>query len=114
MEPAEYGEEGLKGDHPMSGQTEVGEPTVFTVEPGGAEVLSGLLQSCIEVSLYNAIIEAYTSEQAARTIAMQTAKQNALDIADYLTLTYNKASQERTTSELLDLANVQGETGERK
>jgi F-type H+-transporting ATPase subunit gamma len=114
MEPAEYGEAGLKGGRFSGGGTEAGERTILTVEPGEAEVLSDLLQSCIVVSLYNAIIEAYTSEQAARTIAMQTAKQNALDIADYLTLTYNKASQERTTRELLDLANVHGGIGERK
>jgi len=57
--------------------------------------------------LYNAIIQSYTSEQAARMIAMQNAKNNAIDIADYLTLSYNKLRQERITNEILDLANNQ-------
>ena len=38
-------------------------------------------------------------------IAMQNAKNNARDIADYLNLVYNKSRQERITNEILDLAN---------
>ena len=36
---------------------------------------------------------------------MQNAKNNALDIADALTLEYNKSRQERITNEILDIAN---------
>lgn len=78
-------------------------PYVF--EPGEAEILSDLLPYYLEVYLYNSLLEAYTSEQAARMVAMQNAKNNALDIAEYLTLLYNKSRQERITNELLSLAN---------
>ena len=47
--------------------------------------------------------QAYTSEQAARMMAMQNAKNNALDIAEFLTLSYNKSRQEKITNEILDL-----------
>lgn len=78
-------------------------PYIF--EPSEDEILSDLLPYYLEVYLFNSIIEAYTSEQASRMVAMQNAKNNALDIADYLTLSYNKSRQERITNELLSLAN---------
>lgn len=77
----------------------------FLVEPDIETLLSDLLPTYIEVKLYQTLIEAYTSEQAARMIAMQNAKNNAKDVAEFLTLTYNKRRQERITNELLDLAN---------
>jgi len=83
------------------------EPTGYSFEPNINVVLQELLPYFIEVKLYYYLIHAFTSEQAARMIAMQNAKNNALDIADFLTLTYNKARQAKITNELLDLANVQ-------
>lgn len=74
-------------------------------EPGQEQLLTELLPYYLEVQLYNALLQAYTSEQAARMMAMQNAKKNAFDIADYLTLVYNKSRQERITNEILDLAN---------
>ena len=74
-------------------------------EPGQEKLLTELLPYYLEVQLYNALLQAYTSEQAARMMAMQNAKKNAFDIADYLTLVYNKSRQERITNEILDLAN---------
>ena len=77
----------------------------YLFEPDAVTMLEELLPYFIEVVLYSAVIEAYTSEQAARMVAMQNAKNNALDIADYLTLSYNKSRQERITNELLSLNN---------
>lgn len=88
----------IKTDH-EEGQL----PYIF--EPKAELILYDLLPYYIEVVLFSLIIESFTSEQAARMIAMQNAKNNALDIADYLTLSYNKSRQERITYELLTLAN---------
>lgn len=74
-------------------------------EPGIETLLDELLPYYMETQLYNALLQAYTSEQAARMIAMQNAKNNAFDIAEYLTLVYNKSRQERITNEILDLSN---------
>lgn len=84
---------------------EISEDYIF--EPNRAELLSSLLPYYLEISLYSTLLEAYTSEQAARMMAMQNAKNNANDIADALTLSYNKSRQERITNELLDLNNGQ-------
>lgn len=80
--------------------------TPYIFEPEEKKLLEELLPYYLEIQLYHHLIQAFTSEQSARMIAMQNAKNNALDIADYLTLSYNKARQGRITNELLDLANV--------
>lgn len=79
------------------------EPLVF--EPGGAALLDALLPHFLEVRLFDAVVQAFCAENAARMVAMQNAKSNALEIADSFTLLYNKTRQERITSEILDLAN---------
>lgn len=79
--------------------------TVFTFEPGIESILSELLPYYIEVRLYNALINAFTSEQAARMVSMQNAKNNALDIRDSITLAYNKLRQSKITGEILDITN---------
>jgi F-type H+-transporting ATPase subunit gamma len=94
------------GEAPPDGEmpTEKGLPLPYIFEPKIEKLLSELLPYYLEVILYSSLIEAYTSEQAARMLAMQNAKNNALDIADYLTLIYNKSRQERITNELLTLS----------
>lgn len=74
-------------------------------EPGRDELLKDLLPYYLEVQLYDALLQAFTSEQAARMVAMQNAKNNANDIAQYLNLVYNRSRQERITNEILDLSN---------
>lgn len=86
-----------------SSAREVNQTYIF--EPNREELLSSLLPYYLEISLYSALLESYTSEQAARMVAMQNAKNNASDIADALTLSYNKSRQEKITNELLDLNN---------
>ena len=74
-------------------------------EPGNTALLAALLPHFLEVRLFAAVVQAFSAEHAARMVAMQNAKSNALDIADAFTLLYNKTRQERITSEILDLAN---------
>lgn len=74
-------------------------------EPGSQALLAALLPHFLEVRLFDAVMQAFSAEHAARMVAMQNAKANALDIADSFTLLYNKTRQERITGEILDLAN---------
>lgn len=81
------------------------ETTTSIYEPDKEGLLLELLPYYLEVQLYNALLQAFTSEQAAQMVAMQNAKNNAFDIAEYLNLVYNKSRQERITNEILDLSN---------
>jgi F-type H+-transporting ATPase subunit gamma len=75
------------------------------LEPGSEALLAALLPHFLEVRLFDAVMQAFSAEHAARMVAMQNAKANANDIADSFTLLYNKTRQERITGEILDLAN---------
>jgi len=77
----------------------------YLFEPSPSSVLQDLLPRYVEAKLYSAIIQAFTSEQAARMVAMKNAKDNATDISYHLTNRYNRSRQERITGEILDLAN---------
>lgn len=74
-------------------------------EPDKQTLLAELLPYYLETQIYNSLLLAFTSEQAAQMMAMQNAKNNAFDIAEYLSLVYNKSRQERITNEILDLSN---------
>jgi F-type H+-transporting ATPase subunit gamma len=77
----------------------------YIFEPNSKGILKDLLPYYLETEFYNALMNAYASEQAARMIAMKNAKDNANEISDYLTNIYNKSRQEKITNEILDLAN---------
>ncbi len=73
-------------------------------EPSAVELLPGLVRHYLEMSIYQAFLESYLSEQAARMLAMQNATDNAKDIIEELRLLYNKSRQEKITNEILDIS----------
>jgi len=66
-------------------------------------VLEQLLPRFVEMGLYHVILESIASEQSARMVAMRNATDNAKEVIEDLTLTYNKVRQEMITKELLDI-----------
>jgi len=86
-------------------QGENGQATLdYIFEPDASSILDTLLPRYLEVQLYQAMLESIASEQSARMVAMRSATDNANDIIDHLTLTYNKARQAAITRELIDIA----------
>ena len=53
--------------------------------------------------MYGLLLDALTSEHAARMMAMQTADDNANELLKDLTLQYNKSRQQAITNELIDI-----------
>ncbi len=76
----------------------------FSFEPSAEEVLDSVLPRLVEMRIYQALLEAQASEHSARMVAMRNATQAAKDLADDLTLEFNKARQADITSEILDIA----------
>ncbi len=74
-------------------------------EPDERNVLKKIIPLYISNTVYHAIIEAATSEQAARMQAMSAATTNAGDMIKILTIEYNKARQASITQELLEVVN---------
>ncbi len=72
-------------------------------EPSPAEIFAQLIPRVIEVRFYRLLLEALASEHGARMQAMRNATDNAQELIDTLTLTFNKARQAAITKELLDI-----------
>ncbi|MDP2719882.1 MAG: ATP synthase F1 subunit gamma [Dehalococcoidia bacterium] len=75
----------------------------YIFEPSSQLVLDLLLPRFVEMQVFHAILESIASEQSARMVAMRNATDNAMELIDELTLTYNKARQEMITKEILDI-----------
>ncbi len=75
----------------------------YIFEPFDLTVLSALLPRFVEMQTYHAVLEGIASEQSARMVAMRSATDNALSMAEDLTLVMNKVRQETITRELLDI-----------
>lgn len=76
----------------------------FLFEPTAKEVVNAIVPQLTEVQMYQAILEAAASEHSARMVAMRNASDNASDILDGLTLTYNQTRQANITAELSELS----------
>jgi len=75
----------------------------FTIEPSSDRVLEALFPRLIETQLYHALLESLASEHSARRMAMKSATDNAGDMIDDLTLTYNGLRQSAITRELAEI-----------
>lgn len=80
------------------------EREVYIFEPSLEEVCSALLSRYISAQVYRGLLEAASSEYAARMTAMETATDNADEMVDTLTLDYNRARQNSITREIIDIA----------
>ena len=92
------------------GKEEVVESKLFIVEPSAESLVSELRPQVLALRLYASLLDSAAAEQAARTMAMQTASDNAENLLSELSLEYNKCRQQRITDEILDLAG--GSAGE--
>lgn len=79
-------------------------PGVYSYEPGQAEILDEIVPRFTALQIYQSILVAQASENAARMMAMQNATENATELINVLQLDYNKARQQSITNEMLDIA----------
>ena len=77
------------------------DPYIFL--PDAAAVLSKLLPECIQVQVYNAMLQSAASELGSRMAAMSAATDNATERIADLNLTYNKARQAQVTNEISEI-----------
>lgn len=75
----------------------------YIFEPSAEEISGEILPQVLRLKVFTAILDSAAAEHAARTVAMQTATDNAEDILSELTLEYNKGRQQKITAEILDL-----------
>jgi F-type H+-transporting ATPase subunit gamma len=75
----------------------------YIYEPDAATIFQELLPRYVDVQVYQALLEALASQYSAQMIAMKNATDNANELVQDLTLTYNKARQAAITTEILEV-----------
>ena len=76
----------------------------FIFEPAPAEVLSELLPRYLGTRLFQTALESSASFFSSQMVAMKNATENADELIEDLTLSYNKARQANITRELIEIA----------
>jgi len=85
-----------------TGQKQVFEEYIF--EPDIKSILDTILPEIIKIQLHQILLESVASEHSARMIAMKNATDNATDLIDDLSLTYNTLRQAAITREITEIS----------
>ena len=72
-------------------------------EPAPEKIIEQLLEKHFDLQVYRCMSESVAGEHGARMSAMENATNNAKEMINKLTLTYNKARQEKITTELTEI-----------
>jgi F-type H+-transporting ATPase subunit gamma len=75
----------------------------YEFEPAPEEILDYLVPRYVESIVFQGLLEAAASEQAARRRAMKAATDNAEELIETLTRNYNQARQAEITTEIMEV-----------
>lgn len=75
----------------------------YIFEPDKSEIINNLIPQQIHTQLFEAILNSIASEHGARMTAMHKATDNAEELKQGLTLTYNRQRQAAITNEILEI-----------
>ena len=75
----------------------------YDYEPSRQSTVNVLLPKHLKVQMWQQMLESYSSEEAARMVAMDNATENAKEIIKELKLEFNKARQAAITTEMLEI-----------
>jgi F-type H+-transporting ATPase subunit gamma len=91
---------------PQSTENEQRQSLDYIFEPDPQSILEQLLPRYVEVQIYQAILETAASFFSAQMVAMRNATDNANDLVQSLSLTYNKVRQANITREVTEIASA--------
>ena len=75
----------------------------YIFEPSKSEIVQDLIPKSLKIQLFKGLLDSHASEHGARMTAMHKATDNANDMKNDLTLSYNKARQASITNEILEI-----------
>ncbi|MGL4292524.1 MAG: ATP synthase F1 subunit gamma [Bacteroidales bacterium] len=82
---------------------------LYILEPKAKDLIGKLLPKVLRSEIYAVLLDSFSSEQGARTVAMQMASENASKLSDELQLMLNRQRQQIITTEILELSASIGE-----
>nr|WP_289039185.1 ATP synthase F1 subunit gamma [uncultured Allobacillus sp.] len=77
--------------------------STYEYEPDQEAILNTILPQYAESLIYGALLDGKASEHASRMTAMRSATDNAEELIDELTLSYNRARQAAITQEITEI-----------
>jgi F-type H+-transporting ATPase subunit gamma len=78
----------------------------YIFEPDPVSILEQLLPRYVEVQIYQAMLETAASFYSAQMVAMRNATENANELVQSLSLTYNKVRQANITNQVTEIASA--------
>ncbi len=76
---------------------------LYMLSPGGDVILERILPAFVRNAVYTALVENAAAEQGARRSAMKSATDNAGEMLENLTRSYNRARQAQITQEIAEI-----------
>jgi len=80
--------------------------TDYIFEPSLENIVEELIPRSLAIQFYKALLDSHAAEHGARMTAMHKATDNASDLINELTLTFNKARQASVTNAILEVTNA--------
>ncbi len=77
----------------------------YIFEPSLEYIVDDLIPKSLAIQFYKALLNSHAAEHGARMTAMHKATDNATDLINELTLTFNKARQAAITNAILEVTN---------
>ncbi|MBC8004143.1 MAG: ATP synthase F1 subunit gamma [Verrucomicrobia bacterium] len=77
----------------------------YIYEPSLKDIVEKLIPRSLKIQFYKALLNSHAAEHGARMTAMHKATDNATDLINELTLTFNKARQAAITNAILEVTN---------
>ncbi len=81
----------------------------YIYEPDARTIFEALLPRYVDIQVYQSLLEGVASQYSAQMVAMKNATDNANELVQDLTLTYNKARQAAITTQILEVVAGSGE-----
>jgi len=88
---------------PLTDIAQSSKPLSYEFEPSVEEILEVLLPQYAESLIFGALLDSKASEHASRMTAMKNATDNATELINTLSLSYNRARQAAITQEITEI-----------
>jgi len=93
----------VQASAPGADEVKGGRVLNYELSPSADAILGRLLPLYVRNSMYRALVETAAAEHGARRTAMKSATDNAGDMLDSLSRTYNRARQAQITQEIAEI-----------
>jgi F-type H+-transporting ATPase subunit gamma len=88
---------------PIQAQAGSSSADVYILSPSGDMILERILPAWVRNAVYTALVENAAAEQGSRRTAMKNATDNAGEVLEHLTRSYNRARQAQITQEIAEI-----------